>query len=214
MATVYVDLPSEQVETVTVTAAEAIALNTTAKSLIAAPGANRTVQVVGVEVRMAGSVAFDGIAAGEDLVIRYTGETDVLATIETTGFLDQADRPSRQAQAAYTAAIRPQSNTAVELANSGAITDGSDLQVTIRYREFVDVKALHSLGTTDTYFLQARGGDVEWSEQAAVPVIGDSPSMVARADVFNDMFYQSAANMNLYAWARYGTARFVLTQRR
>ena len=107
MATVYVDLPSEQVETVTVTAAEAIALSTTAKSLIAAPGANRTVQVVGVEVRMAGNIAFGGIAAGEDLVIRYTGETDVLATIETTGFLDQTDRPSRQAQAAYTAAIRP-----------------------------------------------------------------------------------------------------------
>ena len=151
MATVYVDLPSEQGAAVDITAVEAIALSTTAKSLIAAPGANRTVQVTDVVVRMVGNVAFGGIAAGEDLVIRYTGETDALATIETTGFLDQTDRPFRRRLAAYTAAIRPQVNTAVEIANSGALTDGSPLEVTIRYREFVDVKALLSLGTTDTF---------------------------------------------------------------
>ena len=212
MATLSVDLKPEQTVTVTVTAAEAQALNATAQTLIAAPGANRAVQVTDVVIEMDGNTAFEGIAAGEDLVVRYNGETDAIATVETTGFLDQVNRPSRRVNATYSATVIPIVNTAVELANSGAITDGSPLKVTIRYREIVDIKAVFSIGTND-FVYQARGSSVEITEKATVPTIDSDPSMLLA--VGNPAFVmKSATNQNLYAWAPRNSARLVAQHRR
>ena len=199
MATQSVDLKAEQTVTVIVTDAEAIALNATAKTLIAAQGANRAVQVTDIFIEMDGVTAFDGIAAGEDLVVRYNGETDALVTVETTGFLDQVDRPSRRVKATYSTTVIPIVNTAVELANSGAITDGSQLTVTIRYRELVDVKAVFSIGTNDFYY-QAKGGSVEITEKATVPTIGTDPSIFLGIGT-PSFIHKSATGQNLYAWA-------------
>ena len=71
------------------------ALSTTARTLVAAPGAGKGIVVDEVRAQMVGTTAFSSVGSGEDLVVRYDGTTAALATIETTGFLDQTDLPIR-----------------------------------------------------------------------------------------------------------------------
>ena len=56
-----------------------------------------------------------------------------IATLETTGFLNQTDRPTRVASAAPVAAYEPLEDTALELYNSGALTGGSAVIFTLTY---------------------------------------------------------------------------------
>ena len=81
----------------TVTSAELLALNATAQAVIAAPGAGLAiVPVFGLVYKPAGT-AYSGIAAGEDLVLKYTDASGAIcsSTIETTGFLDQTTAQTR-----------------------------------------------------------------------------------------------------------------------
>ena len=117
------------------TAAQVRALATVARTLVPAPGAGKAVFPLEVQIKMDGATAFGGIAAGEDLRVRYDGATTTLIGIETTGFLNQTDRPTRVALTQYTTAREPLANTAIELDNSGVITGGSALIVTTYYRE-------------------------------------------------------------------------------
>lgn len=74
-----------------VTAAQVKALNATPITLVAAPGAGFALEFVNAEIFMDyGAAAYAGIAAGEDLAIRYTdGSGTICGAVEATGFLDQ-----------------------------------------------------------------------------------------------------------------------------
>lgn len=81
----YVDVP--------VSSAEILALNGTPKTLVAAPGANKVlVFKKAVFFLDYNSTAYDGVAAGENLTIRYIdGSGTVVGFVETTGFIDQTN---------------------------------------------------------------------------------------------------------------------------
>lgn len=76
---------------VIISSAEILALDTVPKTLVAAPGANKALVLDSVTFFLDyNSAAYAGIAAGDDINIRYTDGSGVIAaTLETTGFLDQ-----------------------------------------------------------------------------------------------------------------------------
>lgn len=121
------------VATVTVTSAELLALNATPKSIVPAQGANLAILPTLVAVRHAGGTAYGGIAAGEDLVLKYTNGSGAQcsAAIETTGFLDQTTAQIRTARApsgsgSTPADFAPVANAAVVLhLLAGEITTGN-----------------------------------------------------------------------------------------
>lgn len=75
-----------------ITSAQLLALNATPKEVVAAPGASGYALLFqrALIYKPAGT-AYAGIAAGEDLVFKYTNGSgaQVSSVIETTGFLDQ-----------------------------------------------------------------------------------------------------------------------------
>lgn len=126
-------------DTVIVTTAQVLALNAQEQTILAAPGAGLAIIPHKVAIRKAAGTAYSGIAAGEDLVLRYTDDSGVICsgTIETTGFLDStaekvafAGRP--------TGSFLPTANAAVVLhLLVGEITTGdSDLEVKVWYEIF------------------------------------------------------------------------------
>ncbi|MDO8932577.1 MAG: hypothetical protein Q7U97_09305 [Rhodocyclaceae bacterium] len=123
---------------ITVSTAELLALNATPKTLVAAPGAGMAVIPVDVQLMLDfNSAAYNGIAAGEDLEIRYTnGAGQLVATVETTGFLDAVADAYRHVYPASAAATTPAANAALVLAlASGEIATGnSPLKLRVRYR--------------------------------------------------------------------------------
>lgn len=74
---------------ITVSSAELLALNATPKALIAAPGAGRILVVKMVQLFLDfATVAYDGVAAGEDLAVKYTDASGAIAAqAEATGFI-------------------------------------------------------------------------------------------------------------------------------
>jgi hypothetical protein len=129
-------------ETVTVTSAQVLALNATPKTIIAAPGAGKALVFHKAYIHKPAGTAYSDIASGEDLQFKYTNGsgTQVSATVETTGFLDQTT--------AKTAVVFPQSSTSttagsVLLTENAAIvlhllvgeitTGDSPLYVTVEY---------------------------------------------------------------------------------
>lgn len=137
---------SEKVEnsvTVTVPTAEVLALNATPKQLVAAPGAGKAIIVTGVQFMLNyNSAAYNGIAAGEDLAVRYTnGSGTIVAHCEATGFLDAVADAYRFSFAANNASgsiseVTPVANAAIVLHMlTGEIATGnSDLIVKVFYR--------------------------------------------------------------------------------
>ena len=121
------------VRSVRFTGAWVRALNATARELVAAPGPGRALVPISIRARMDGGTAFSSIGAGDDIILRYDGTTAVRATLETTGFLSQTDRPTRVASAELAAAYEPLEDTALELYNSGALTAGSAVIFTLTY---------------------------------------------------------------------------------
>lgn len=124
---------------VTVSSAELLALNAVPKQLVAAPGAGKALILVDAQAMLDyGTTAYDGIAAGEDLEIRYTnGAGQLVATIETTGFLDAVADAYRHIYPASAAAIAPVANAALvlDLASAEIATGDSPLKLRVRYRE-------------------------------------------------------------------------------
>lgn len=129
---------SLQSASVTITTAQVKLLNTTPISLIAAPGAGYALALDSAVLFLDyGSVAYDGIAAGEDLNIRYTdGNGQLVATIETDPFLTATADAVRYVQPATTAAITPVDNAALVLfMTTGNIATGdSPLKLKLYYR--------------------------------------------------------------------------------
>jgi len=74
----------------TISSAQILALNATPVTLVAAPGAGKVIIVEQVQLFLDyGTAAYAGIAAGENLLIEYSGGADI-AILETlsAGFLD------------------------------------------------------------------------------------------------------------------------------
>jgi hypothetical protein len=123
---------------VTVSSAELLALNATPKQLVAAPGVGQALILIDAQFSLPyNSVAYAGIASAEDLEIRYgSGSGQLVATIETTGFLDQTATASRHIYPSSSAAISPAENAALilDLASGEITTGNSPLKVRVRYR--------------------------------------------------------------------------------
>jgi hypothetical protein len=84
---------------VSIPSASVLTLNATPYQLVAAPGSGRMLILEGVEVYKAAGVADAGVAAGEDISIKYTNGSGLeQAVIETTGFLDQTSAQVRYAR--------------------------------------------------------------------------------------------------------------------
>lgn len=124
---------------ITVSSAELLALNATPKQLVAAPGVGKALILVDAQLDLPyNSAAYAGIAAGEDLEIRYTnGAGQLVATVETTGFLDATASAYRHVYPASAAAIVPADNAALvlDLAVGEITTGNSPLKLRVRYRE-------------------------------------------------------------------------------
>lgn len=87
--TTYDAITGGQYVDVTLSSAQVLALNATPISVLAAPGAGFVNVVSRVLATKAAGTAYAGIAAGEDIAIRYTDASgSIAATIEATGFLD------------------------------------------------------------------------------------------------------------------------------
>jgi len=123
---------------VTVASAELLALNATPKQLVAAPGAGNILVLEFAQLWLDyATTAYDGIAAGEDLAIKYTDDSGAtVATIETTGFLDGTADETRYVKAASAAAVQPVANAALvlHLLTDEIATGDSPVKVRTWYR--------------------------------------------------------------------------------
>lgn len=122
---------------ITVSNAELLALNATPKTFVAAQGANKLiVPILFVCKCVFVSAAFDGIASGEDLALRYTGTSGAVAmTVEATGFLDQGTDQTRY-QGLGSTLVTPVANAPLVLhMTAGEIaTGGGHLKCRLLYR--------------------------------------------------------------------------------
>ena len=74
---------------VTITSVQLLALFATPIQIVAAPGAGKALIFEGALIQKPAGVAYAGIAAGEDLSVKYTNASGAeLGGCETTGFLD------------------------------------------------------------------------------------------------------------------------------
>jgi len=127
-----------------VTSAQVLALFATPITLVAAPGAGRFLALEAVMIHLPfNSAAYAGIAAAEDLAVRYTGAAGlIVAQVEATGFLDAVADATRYATpVAFTAAptdVTPVLNAplVLHMTTAEVITGDSPLNVTTLYREF------------------------------------------------------------------------------
>ncbi len=126
-----------------VTAAELLALNATAIVMVAAPGAGKALVFMGAAIQYDFvATACTGVAAGEDLVFKYTNASgeQVSAHVETTGMIDQGNDELRYVAPvsgdAAVSDVTPLANAAIVLnLLVGEVADcGSPLDVRIYYR--------------------------------------------------------------------------------
>lgn len=135
----YVELKSRKVK---ITSAQLLALNATPVEIVPAPGAGNVIEFISAVVHKPAGTAYAGIAAGEDLAIKYTDGSgaQVNTSLETTGFLDQTTAQTRMTRQIVTE-FTPVVNAAlVAQLLVGEITTGdSDLYVTINYCVYKNV---------------------------------------------------------------------------
>ena len=126
---------------VQVSSAQLLALFATPIALVAAPGAGKALIFDGMLVQKPAGTAYGGIAAGEDLSVKYTDASGAeVAQCETTGFLDQTTDQIRYVRP-HTATsgvsqITPVANAALVLHMlvGEIITGDSPLNIEIDYR--------------------------------------------------------------------------------
>lgn len=128
----------------TISNGELLALETTAIEVVAAPGANKVIEIASVLLRHNYDTAAFTVAGDSDLVLRYVDAAGVIATqsIEGTGVLDQvADTYTNgRPKADIIATVAQLVDQAVVIHNTGtSLADGGGtLDVWVRYR-IVDV---------------------------------------------------------------------------
>ncbi len=80
----------------TILSAEVLALNATPITLVPAPGAGKALVFEGTSIHKPAGVAYAGVAAGEDLGIKYTGSGGLeVGACEMTGFADSVAAMTR-----------------------------------------------------------------------------------------------------------------------
>ena len=126
---------------VTVTSAEILALATTAKELVPAPGTDRVLEFISATIKHNAGVAYVEADAPDDCYIRYSGGQQCSADIDSTNFLDQTDDeiriiPFSVSDMAITVDLEALKNTALQLHNpdSNLITGTGTLDIRITYR--------------------------------------------------------------------------------
>ena len=104
-----------QVATVTIPTASVRTLNATPYELVPAPEAGyANVMVSAVVFLDYASAGYDSVGTGDDLTIRYTdGSGALIATVETTGFLNLTADAVRYVEPTTAAAITPVANAAI-----------------------------------------------------------------------------------------------------
>jgi len=126
---------------VRVSSAELLALATTAKELVPAPGANKVLEFVSAVIKLNAGTAYAEPSAPDEMVIQYSGGQDASTEIDATSFLDQTDDEIRLALAnetvlASTVDLEALKDTSLVLFNSGSNWTGGTgtLDVRINYR--------------------------------------------------------------------------------
>lgn len=130
------------IEDVQLSSGQILALNATPITLIAAPGANKALIFEGAVIHKPAGTAYGGIAAGEDLAIKYTDASGLdVGEVELTGFADQTTAQTRYINpvvqgTAPVSSFAPVANAAlVAHILSGEITTGnSAFNLRIFYR--------------------------------------------------------------------------------
>jgi hypothetical protein len=124
----------------TITTAQVLALNATPIELVPAPGAGYYVEVVNVHLWLDyNSAAYNGVAAGEDIAIKYDDASGtIIASVETTGFIDQTNDEHRVLAPTGTAlhASIPEGNQpiVIHLLAGEVATGNSPIKFEILYR--------------------------------------------------------------------------------
>ncbi len=128
---------------VVISSAEMLALDVTPKTLVAAPGANRAILLRDAIFFLDyNSAAYAGIAAGDDLNIRYTNSAGtVAATLETTGFLDLTADAYALVKPATGTLILPVNQPLVASLAGPIITGNSPVAVRLFY-DVIDISTL------------------------------------------------------------------------
>lgn len=130
-----------------VTSAQLLALNATPVEIVAAPPSGYFIAPEDLVFYKPAGTAYAGIAAGEDLSVKYTNAAGLeLAGVEATGFLDQATAQVRHCRA-YRAAssvsgVTPVNGALVLHMLVGEITTGDTV---LRVRTFFRVLPLSLL---------------------------------------------------------------------
>jgi len=123
---------------VTIPAAQMLALFATPRTLVQAPGAGYALVFVGAVAFLDfAAAAYAGIAAGEDLSVKYTDASGLeVGALEATGFLDATADALRYVPPKAVAGITPVANAALVLHMLvGEVTTGdSPLKLRVYYR--------------------------------------------------------------------------------
>lgn len=139
--------PPVQTLDIAVSSAEILALHTTPKTLVAAPGANKAlIPELAIFFLDYNSAAYSGIAVADNMGIYHTSASgQFLIGCETTGFMDQTSDQRRLCYpyAPLLPAIAPELNAPLVLAivGDGITTGNSPMGVRIFYRT-VDLSTL------------------------------------------------------------------------
>lgn len=128
-----VSLLGEAIKT-RITSAQVLALNGTPRTVVPAITGVAIIPIRFAIHKPAGT-AYAGIGATEDLVLRYTNASGAVcsATMETTGFLDQASAQTRVAAGLSSGDFAPVSGAPIvlHLLNGEVTTGNSDLYVKV-----------------------------------------------------------------------------------
>lgn len=123
---------------VLVTTGQVLALNATPKTLVAAPGAGYYLEFVRAYIFLDfNATAYGGIAAGEDLSIKYTDGSGAKASadIEATGFLDATADALVMAHPADAPVCVANAALVLHLLTGEVATGDSPLKVRVLYRK-------------------------------------------------------------------------------
>lgn len=127
---------SSVTEVITITTAQLLALNTTPIEIVPAPASGYGIVPISAVLFLDyAGVAYDGIAAGEDLVFRYTDDSGAIAaTVEATGFLDASADAHRHAVFSQLATITPAAALVLHMSSGNIATGTSPLKLKLNYR--------------------------------------------------------------------------------
>lgn len=129
----------------TVTVAQMLALNATPVTIVGAPGANKALIFESAVLYKPAGTAYAGVAAGEDLVLKYTGAAGLqVGSCEATGFLDAATAQTRFVHgyraASLVSEITPVANSPLVIHMLvGEVTTGDSV---LRVRTFYRIVAM------------------------------------------------------------------------